>query len=164
MYHLILSTRGSNTIAPCDSEGVVNWDSLNITEPTLSILKAVYERDKDNLVIIPDSEPQPLVAEPNWDGLNAAILSGVLNPIYNQLFAAAFGDLAINTAFTVLISAIQTTRVEAAVASAFAALKAYTSYRFSDDEVINGEIVEGEKTIWNRTTDSLGFSELMHLS
>jgi hypothetical protein len=128
-------------------------DFTGITEPTLSVLMAAYERDKNNIVDIPDPVPTPIVVIPDWDGLNAAILGGALNPIYTRLFASAFGDVAINAAFTVLIPSIQTTRIESAVASAFAALNAYTSYRFTN----------AEKTLWNGATDSLNFSSLVHL-
>jgi hypothetical protein len=138
----------------------VPWDLVNsiplldnYPEPTKSVLWQAFKEQENNIVVIPDPVPQLVITEPNWDALNTAILEGTLNPMYTRLFSAAFGDLAVNAAFTVLIPSIQSTRIEATVASAFTALNTYTSYRFFDNEVV----------VWNKTVDLLGFSELMHL-
>ena len=47
------------TSVPWDGSPV--WDSF--TEPTLSVLKAAYERDKANIVVVPNPVPQPIAIE-----------------------------------------------------------------------------------------------------
>ena len=65
MSYFILKTESGNPEYPCVTHipwnGLPVWDSF--TEPTLSVLKAAYERDKSNIVVIPNPAPQVQVRE-----------------------------------------------------------------------------------------------------
>jgi hypothetical protein len=57
--------------APCITP--IPWlnnapDFNGITEPTLSVLRASYERNKDNIIVIPDPVPQPVIPQPDPKG------------------------------------------------------------------------------------------------
>jgi hypothetical protein len=61
-------------------------DFTGITEPTLSVLKAVYESSKDNVVVVADLA-LPQILQPDWEGFkNHLDTSG----IYQQMLEADF--------------------------------------------------------------------------
>jgi hypothetical protein len=60
-------------------------DFTGITEPTLSVLKAVYESSKDNVVVVAD--PVPQILQPDWEGFKAHLDS---TGIYEQMLEADF--------------------------------------------------------------------------
>jgi len=62
-------------------------DFAGITEPTLSVLKAAYERDKNDVVIIPDDTPMSPATTPDWEGFKAHLDS---TGIYEQMLAVDF--------------------------------------------------------------------------
>lgn len=137
-------------------------DFSGFTDPTLSVLQAAYEANKDNIVVIPDPIPDPPVITPDWDALNASLLSGVLAPIYRRINAACYVDPAtatleqtanasnISIALAITMSALQVVRNEDALAAAISQL-AYSDFEFT----------EAEKTLWNTTVNELGFSEIV---
>lgn len=132
-----------------------------ITEPTLSVLQAAYESEKDNITVIPDPIPDPPVITPDWDALNASLLNGVLAPIYQRINAACYVDPAtatleqtanasnISIALAITMSALQVVRNEDALAAAVLQLAS------------NFEFTEAEKALWNTTVNELGFSEIV---
>lgn len=141
-----------------------NWDG--ITEPTLSVLKAVWERDKNSIVVIPDPVPQPIVAAADWVTLCEQILGGALNGVYTRLTTACFLDPATATlqqlananniavAAGKLDQAVAVTCEEGAVAASLQMLVTTSDYRFT----------QAEKDLWNATASALNFSALMQIA
>lgn len=75
----------------------VFWDGLpiwnNFTEPTLSVLKAAYERDKNNIVIVPDPVPQIQIREIDARRLRLALFQrGELSMVTSAI--ASLGEAA----------------------------------------------------------------------
>ena len=136
-------------------------DFSGFTDPTLSVLQAAYEANKDNIVVIPDPIPDPPVITPDWDAFNASLLNGVLAPIYRRINAACYVDPAtatlaqtanasnISIALAIIMSALQIVRNEDALAAAVLQLAS------------NFEFTEAEKALWNTTVNELGFSEIV---
>ena len=148
------------TPVPIDLEGNPIWDGFE--QPTLGVLQASYQANKNNIVIVPDPIPDPPVITPDWDALNASLLNGVLAPIYQRINAACYVDPAtatlaqtvnasnISIALAITMSALQIVRREDALAAAILQL-AYSDFEFT----------EAEKTLWNTTVNELGFSEIV---
>jgi hypothetical protein len=109
---------------------------------------------------IPDGFITP---QPDWDGLNNAVLSGALFPIYERLNIACLVNPAtatlpeianaqnVSTAVARIVTAVQVTRIEGALAAALSML-GYSSFEFTQEE----------KNLWNSTVGSLGFSSLVY--
>ena len=135
-------------------------DFSGISEPTLSVLQASYEAQKDNIVVIPDPIPEPPTITPDWDGLVSQCLGGVLHPIFQRLTIASFADNGTSTARGDITDAILTVRAEEALQSALHNLVTYTIYRFTDGTV---DEEDNEKALWDSTVTALNFSGLVHL-
>jgi hypothetical protein len=153
---IFIQTPSGDFANPCITP--VPWvnnapDFTGIAEPTLSVLKAAYERDKNSIEIIPSSVPVPLMVPPDWEGLTNQCLGGALHSLFQRLTIAAFGDNGISTARGDITDAILTVRIEAALQSALSNLVTYTAYRFTNDE----------KILWNSTVASLNFSSAVYL-
>ena len=63
MSSITINVNGTIATIPCDSNKIVNWDLVGFTDPFLSLLKAAYERDKSNIVVIPNPAPQVQIRE-----------------------------------------------------------------------------------------------------
>jgi len=142
-------------------------DFSAISEPTLSVLKAAWERDKSNIQVIADPVITPPVITPSWQSLQDALLGGVLYPLYTRITTSSFvldpntATLAsianannISTASGKISDAITNTtvRIEAALASAIQLLK-QSGYIFTAQEISD----------WNSTIQSLNFSNLVQI-
>jgi hypothetical protein len=124
-------------------------------------LVAWYEQGKGSEPV----PPTPITPQANWHELQIRLLSGELYPIYARLIAASFADPATATpasnananniavAAGKLDQALQVTKLEAAVAAAVSLLLSTSNYVFTIEE----------KTLWNATIASLGFSAVMEL-
>jgi hypothetical protein len=126
----------------------------------LQNLAAWYEQGKGSEPI----EPSPVILVADWAALQNLILGGALYDIYIRLTAASFAapdsTLAqiinannIAVASGKLDQAVTVTKNESAVYASFQLLIGTSDYRFTNDE----------KTLWNSLTDSLNFSNLVHL-
>jgi len=160
---LFLESHGSVTPLPWVNNQPV-FDGF--AEPTLSVLRLTWQEfltSGKQLEIIPD--PAPITNPPGWDGLLRAILNGALYPLYARLTAASFADPTTATpesnantsniaaASGKLNQAVQVTQHESAVAAAMNLLLTTSNYSFTAEE----------KTLWNATIASLGFSAVMEL-
>jgi hypothetical protein len=131
-------------------------DFTSFSEPTLSVLQASYEANKDNIVVIPEPLPQPVLPpEPDWEGLKHRAFGGDLYPIFERLRNAALDPEAntISTARGDITDAILTVKIEAALASGFQLLTQVGGYVFSPEE----------KALWQSAVDELHFSSLVYL-
>ena len=80
-----------NSTTPVLWDGVPIWN--NFTEPTLSVLKAAYERDKNNIVIVPDPVPQIQIREIDARRLRLALFQrGELSMVTSAI--ASLGEAA----------------------------------------------------------------------
>ena len=63
MPSIAINVNGTTATISCDSNKIVNWDSVGFADPFLSLLKVAYDRDKNDIVVIPDSMPQIQIRE-----------------------------------------------------------------------------------------------------
>lgn len=141
--------RNTCTITIPKLNGAPDWSV--ISEPTLSLLQADYEAAEE-IATVPDPVPftTPVVAD--WDGLQAHLLAGDLNPIFARLTVAAIDSNPLSTARGDVTDSILTVRVEAALASAIQLLK-MVGWMFTDEEI----------ELWNDKVSALGFSEIVKI-
>lgn len=111
-------------------------------------------------------DPSPIIPVADWNRLVMHILGGVLYPMYARLTAANFVDpitanqIQIAEANNIAVAsgkidqAVQVTKVEAAVQSAFQLLYQTSTYRFTPEEV----------DLWNKVTTELSFSDVIKLT
>jgi hypothetical protein len=124
-------------------------DFSRISEPTLSILQAAWEAEKDNIEVIPDPKPIPVVITPDWDGLSARVLGGELLPLFTKVTVEAINSNAISIARGDISLAVTVIKDEDALASSLALLQ-QCGFVFTNEE----------KQLWNNTVTELGFSEI----
>jgi hypothetical protein len=127
-------------------------DFTKFTGQTLAILEAEYKKQKGSIKIIPDPISIPIVANPDWNTLQAHLLAGDLNSIFARLTLAAIDSNSLSTARGDVTDSILTVRVEAALASAIQLLE-FVGWVFTPKEVI----------LWNTKVTELGFSALVRL-
>lgn len=150
---------------PSNSLSVTVGNNLFIFNPDIPIQFKDTVISLLNSGVADDWIAVPLVVPPDWGGLIALCLGGSLYGIYSRLTAASFVNPAtatiqnLSNANNIAVAAgkldqsIQVTQVEAAVAASFQLLVNTSDYRFTEEE----------KALWNGVTDSLNFSNLVHL-
>lgn len=166
MPSIAINANGTTATIPCDSNKIVDWDFIGFTNPFLAALKAAYERDKNDIVVIPNPVPQPIVAIADWNALCNEILGGALNGVYTRLTEACFLNPVTATlqqlvnanniavAAGKLDQAVAVTRVEGAVAASFQLVINTSDYRFT----------QAEKDLWNAKITELNFTPLMQIA
>jgi hypothetical protein len=144
-----IETPGAKTVLPWVNN---EPDFTGITDPTLSVLQNAWEAGKNNIEVIPDPEPIPVVITPDWDELSARVLGGDLFPIFVRLTAAADLSIPISRARGDINMAVGFFKIEAALASGLMQVQA------------NGFVfTEEEKLLWNNALQELGFSAITQI-
>jgi hypothetical protein len=129
----------------------------------LQNLATWYEQNKGSEPV----EPSPVAPLRDWQGLQNALLGGVLYELYTRITAASYADPStatlqsianannISTSKGLISDAITNTtvRIEPALAAGIQLLKQF-GYVFTPEEV----------TLWNSTVDNLNFTSLVHIS
>lgn len=148
----------------------IDWDSITYP-PTRQAIRTAWEtwaegKDlADELRDRPDLEPAPLPREADWDGLGVAVLAGVLTPLYNKITLASFGTGEDNSIVKLrnvnniavaagkIDQAARVEKLEPALAASLWLLFSTSDFKLSQEE----------KDLWNKTTQTLGFSEVIRL-
>jgi hypothetical protein len=128
-------------------------DFTSTNEPTLSVLVDAWSdflESGEELEIIPDPEPIPVVITPDWDGLSARVLGDDLLPIFTRVTVEAISSNPISIARGDTSLAVTVIKNELALASSLALLQ-QCGFVFTDEE----------KQLWNNVVTELGFSEIV---
>ena len=122
-------------------------DFTRVEEPTLSILKAAWE--KGDFEIIVDSEPIPEIKNPDWEGLISEVLVGDLLPLFTRVTTEAINSNPVSIARNDINLAVTVLKNENVLASSLTLLQ-QCGLVFTDEE----------KQLWNDTLLRLGFSSI----
>ena len=134
------------------------WDGFS--GRNREVLEDAYERDKNNIVIIPDPAPQAEITQPDWNGLYKSLM---VTEVYQHLVGLSSTITAITSALDKSVDAIQYGLMRPDDADAFTAFQSAINLLFYSLGMVNQSLSPDRLAQIRSALDSNGFEGITHV-